>query len=360
MMMNVLIDIGHPAHVHLFKNLAFQMTNEGHSVLFTLREKESEKHLLEVYNLEYRLIGKHNKTRIGKIFGLLFFTLKIIKVAFDFKPDVLISHGSPYLALAGFFLNRPHIALEDTGNIEQVYLYRPFSKVILSPKALKKNFGKKHIKYDSYHEIAYLAPRYFQPDKTVRAKFGFNERDILILVRFVSWQATHDHKQSGFSSEDKIKLVEILERIGKIIISTENSVPELFSRYHHNLPPEKIHDLLYAVDLYIGEGVTMGSESAIIGTPSIIVNSLKPDTIVEQEKYGNIYHFNNSKKLFYDLSSVLNKCLVQMDRVGHEKKFMFNDRLDLTRFLKWLISEYPMSLKTLYSDHEYLNRFIFE
>jgi predicted glycosyltransferase len=38
--MNILIDIGHPAHVHLFKNFAWIMQKKGHKTLFTAREKE--------------------------------------------------------------------------------------------------------------------------------------------------------------------------------------------------------------------------------------------------------------------------------------------------------------------------------
>ena len=45
--MNILIDIGHPAHVHLFKNFAWDMQNNGHKILFTCREKEFEIDLLK-------------------------------------------------------------------------------------------------------------------------------------------------------------------------------------------------------------------------------------------------------------------------------------------------------------------------
>ena len=37
--MRLLIDILHPAHVHVFRNLAHELTERGHQVRFTLREK---------------------------------------------------------------------------------------------------------------------------------------------------------------------------------------------------------------------------------------------------------------------------------------------------------------------------------
>ncbi len=43
--MKILIDIGHPAHVHIFRNFAKEMTKKGHKVLMTCREKENTKAL---------------------------------------------------------------------------------------------------------------------------------------------------------------------------------------------------------------------------------------------------------------------------------------------------------------------------
>lgn len=38
--MKVLVDIGHPAHVHLFKNMIWERERKGHEILITAREKE--------------------------------------------------------------------------------------------------------------------------------------------------------------------------------------------------------------------------------------------------------------------------------------------------------------------------------
>ena len=45
--MNILIDIGHPAHVHVTKHFAHEMEQRGHHVLFTCRQKEFIIQLLE-------------------------------------------------------------------------------------------------------------------------------------------------------------------------------------------------------------------------------------------------------------------------------------------------------------------------
>lgn len=46
-----MIDIGHPAHVHLFKHLAFALMDDGWDVLFSVREKDENVALLTEYGL---------------------------------------------------------------------------------------------------------------------------------------------------------------------------------------------------------------------------------------------------------------------------------------------------------------------
>ena len=46
--MRILIDIGHPAHVHYFKNFNVQMKSKGHTILFVARDKEVTIELLKI------------------------------------------------------------------------------------------------------------------------------------------------------------------------------------------------------------------------------------------------------------------------------------------------------------------------
>ena len=64
--MRILIDIGHPAHVHLFKNFAREMINKGNEVFFTCRDKEFEIELLKDSDFNYISFGKKYKNKIGR------------------------------------------------------------------------------------------------------------------------------------------------------------------------------------------------------------------------------------------------------------------------------------------------------
>jgi len=69
--MKILIDIGHPAHVHFFKNFIWEMQKRGHEIKITAREKDVTFHLLKAYGFDFVNLGEHKKDLIGKFIKLL-------------------------------------------------------------------------------------------------------------------------------------------------------------------------------------------------------------------------------------------------------------------------------------------------
>ena len=209
--MRILIDIGHPAHVHLFKHFAQFMLLNGHEILFTLRDKENEAYLMSKFNLPFKNLGRHFISKKGKLIGLIKFSYLVYKTALKFKPDYSLSHGSIYAALASRLINKPHISLEDTFNFEQIRLYKPFTKVILTSGYSHPDLGINNIDYNSYHELAYLHQNYFSPNRGNKYKTD----SVRILLRFVAWEATHDAKSKGISLEMKRKAIEEFKKFGE-------------------------------------------------------------------------------------------------------------------------------------------------
>ena len=121
------------------------------------------------------------------------------------------------------------------------------------------------------------------------AEIGLSENDKFFILRFVSWDATHDIGHKGISLENKRKLIDILKIHGKVIITSEKTLDEEFEKYRMSVSPTKMHDLLFYASLYIGEGGTMASECVVIGTPAIYINSLNMGYLME-EKLG-LYKF---------------------------------------------------------------------
>jgi uncharacterized protein len=334
--MKIIIDVGHPGHVHLFKHLARLLIKNGAEVLFTARDKEFELELLRAEGFRFKSFGKHYKSLSGKIWGMIKFDFLMMVTALRFKPDLFISHGSIYAAHAAFFFGKKHLSLEDTGNMEQIVLYRPFTDVILTPKVLPADLGPKQIRYEGYHEIAYLHPEFFTPDPGVFSWLGLEEGEKYAVFRFISWNATHDIGHKGLSREDKVKLVEKLSARMKVFITSEADLPHELKPYLIRIAPEKLHHALNYAAIVVSEGGTTASEAGVLGTPTVQINSMPYSYCLDQEKYGLIFNTSESGKVFDLVDNIL-----EQDREEFRRRRikLLNDKVNVTRYLYDFIVE---------------------
>lgn len=359
--MNILIDIGHPAHVHLFREFAHVMLDKGHNVLFTCRDKEFEIALLKANGFNYKSFGKKYTNTISKIFGLFKFDCMEYITGLKFKPNLILSHGSPYAAHASKLLGVPHVAFEDTYNVEQIRLYAPFSDVIFTGNYTHPTVSKKEFQIPTYHELAYLAPSRFQSSKKILDELGIKEGELYTIVRFVSWAATHDIGHKGISFETKIKAVKTFQKYGKVFISSEGNLPIELEQYRLPTSPEKIFDVLAYAALVWGESSTMSEEAAMLGVPSVYFNNNSTFYTRHLEKDFNLM-FNLSETEADQIKGI---------RLGEEvldgtysksewmkrRNQMLKLRIDLTDFLVWFVTEYPASKTMLKNKDEVFNKF---
>ena len=322
------------------------MIKDGHIFLFTVRQGESEDVLLKKYNFNFRTIGKKRKSRYGKLFGLIDFSIKILIHALRFKATLFISHGSMYAGIAAVILRKPHIALEDSGNMEQIRISKPFSTVILTPDILPVNLGEKQIRYKSYHEIAYLHPEYFKPGEEVFQHLKISENKKYAIVRFVSWGATHDIGQQGLSDQNKIELVNILTRDHRVYITSETPLHEELKKYKIQIPFELMHDALYHASLYVGEGATMASEAGVMGTPSVYISTIRRCYNDDQEKYGTVYNYTDFDTAYMKIISIIEDGNAKIS-TRKKQALMLADKINVTRFLVWYVSTFPESDKIM-------------
>lgn len=337
--MNILIDIGHPAHVHLFRCFAHDMESEGHKVLFTCRDKEFEIALLRAEGFDFKCFGRKYKSTLGKLWGLVKFDMKEVLTCLAFKPDVLLSHGSMYAAHAAWLCRKPHISFEDTYNFEQIRLYEPFTKAILTGDYEHPFISKKEIHYAGYHELAYLHPKRFSPDKSVLSELGLAEGEKYVLLRFVSWNATHDKGHKGMSFENKLKAVQEFSRYAKVFISSEKELPAELKQYLLPTAPEKVHSVMAFASMIFGESATMASEGVVLGVPGVYIDDTGRYYTAEQEKrYGMCFNFTESPK---DQQRAIAKGIEILssgvDLSGHAR--LLNDKIDVTRFLEELVKK---------------------
>ncbi len=355
--MRILIDAGHPAHVHYFRNAALLLAAKGHDILFTCREKDVIIDLLKAYNLPYKSMGKHKKSLAGKISGLVIFDLKLLSTAIKFRPDILLSAGSVYAAHVAWLTRKPHIVLEDSFNMEQVRLYLPFSSAVITGNYPHPDLGAKEIRIPAYQEMAYLHPLYFAPDEEINKELNVKEGEKYFILRFVSWNASHDLGQTGLTLNIKRELVELLKNYGHVFISSEAEPGMDFKQYNFPLPPEKMHDALYSAHLFIGEGATMASESAILGTMAVYVNSIERGYVRDQEtSYNLVSNFNNNTGVLEKVEELLHNQDLKTKSMRSRLQLL-DDNIDITAFIVWLTELWPESFRIVKTDPLFTDRF---
>jgi|AntAceMinimDraft_17_1070374.scaffolds.fasta_scaffold12250_2 predicted glycosyltransferase len=345
--MKILIDIGHPAHVHYFKNFIKIMSSKGHKFLISSRNKEMEHYLLNAYDIPFVNRGKGKKSIFGKIAYLFKADYLLIKQAKIFKPNLLLSFDSVYLSHVSKLLNIPHIAFDDTEHAKLEHLMSlPFTKTILTPSCYNKDLGKNQIRFNGYMELCYLHHNYFKPDPLVLELLGVKKDEKYIIIRFVSWNASHDVGQTGLSLEMKHEIVKELSKYAKVFISSEGELPDDLKKYQIKIPPEKMHDALAFATLFLGEGATMASECAMLGTPAIYINSLTAGTLEEQEKSKLLFGFRNPKGVLEKAIELLSTSNLQQEFQKRRQK-MLADKIDVTAFMVWFIEKYPESVNIM-------------
>jgi hypothetical protein len=351
--MRILFDMGHPAHVHLFKNTIFNLKKHGHEIKITARNKEVTQALLKAYGLDYENRGEIYTGMFNKAFGMIKIDWNLLGIAKKFKPDILIGVHNPYVAHVGAILRKPVIIFTDTENVKVASLLTyPFVQTIITPGFFREQINpKKHVKINGLKEIAYLHPNYFNPDPHDLEDLGLTPDERFIILRFISWGASHDVGLKGIQIGAEKNLINILSQYGKIFITSEKPLNDELEQYRLHLPPEKIHSLLSYAQLYIGEGGTMAVEAGILGTPAIHIESTSEGKATGEtcgnflelrEKYGLIYFYPTQdlalKKAIEILENQKSK-----EQWQEKRDNLFSDVIDVTSWLTAFIEKYPES-----------------
>ena len=338
--MTFLIDIGHPAHVHLYRNLYFELLNKNHKVIVTVRDIQIVRELLVNYKIPFIVLGKKSDTLFGKLLDVIKINLKIIKIVKKNNVDKCI----------GSTLNITHVSLltkaksilfdDDDDRVQPLMTYfgHPFATVLVSPDVLSnKRRRKDTIFYPGFHELAYLHPNRFYPDESVLESIGLEKGEVYFVLRFNSFKAHHDKGVRGLTHGQKIQLIEKLKPYGKVFVTTERYTEIELADYKLTIDPDKIHSLLYFSSMFIGDSQTMTSEAALLGVPAFRCNSL----------VGNISYLDELEKKYElafgylpdQFTSFLDKVIEIAELKNAKSEWnkrrgkLINDKFDVTQLM---------------------------
>jgi len=353
--MKLLVDMGHPAHVHFFKNMIWNLEDRGHEVKVTARNKEVTLQLLDKYGLEYEMTGEIRNSMFGKSLDLLRKDYRMYRTAKKFKADILTGICNPYVVHAGKLAGRPSVTFTDTEYVKIAgRLTFPYTDTICTPSCFREELDpKKHVRYNSYHELAYLHPNHFKPDPAVLDELGLSRSDRFIVLRFISWGAAHDTNLRGIDKGTEMSVVKSLERYGRVFITSERKLGRKLEAYRITTSPEKIHSLLSYAQMYIGEGATMATESAVLGTPAIHIEAATGEEpcaagifmgnfIELRDKYGMLYTYQDQNEALAKATEILRN---RKSKTGWKKKrdMLLKDKIDASKWMTEFIENYPQS-----------------
>jgi predicted glycosyltransferase len=343
--MNILIDLQHPAHLHFFRNVAIQLQNKGHSVRMTGRDKDILVELAENYGIKVDVFGVARKGMVNLGRELVFRQWQLRKIIKEFQPDLMMAIAGTYISLVGKLMGVPVYVFYDTehATLSNLLSY-PFATCVYVPRCYLKTIRWRHKRYNGYHELAYLHPKYFTPDPSIPREVGLKEGEVFTIVRFVAWGAAHDIGQQGFSREDKIRAIQELGQYGRILISAEGDIPAELEPFRVKIDVARIHHLMAYAALIFGESGTMPSEGAVMGVPGIYINPLRLGYLEEQERdYGLVFNFRPEQ-----LNEAISKGVDILSNYQRNKwqtkgRRLVEEKIDVTDMLYQIAMERPFS-----------------
>lgn len=351
--MNILFQLSHPAHFHLFKHNIKQLIENGHNVHILIKTKDILEDLLIASDLPYKNIlpMAHRKSRLGILWDMLVRDWKILKYASKNKIDILVG-STVEIDHVGWLLRKHRINMgEDDISIIPLFLHLggPFVDTFLAPESC--DMGKlegKTIHYPGFHKLAYLHPNHFQPDRMVVNKYFDSERPYF-LIRFAELNAYHDTHAMGLNTDIAQRLIEILKPHGDIYITSERALESQFEQYRLHINPLDIHHIMAFAQIYIGDSQSMAVEAAMLGTPSIRFNTFagKIGVLEElQDVYKLTIGIHSSRpEMLYEVVKTWLSTPNLNEQFQQRRNRLLQDKIDVTAFFTWFIENYPNSKK---------------
>lgn len=361
--MNILMDFGHPAHVHLLKEVAKELITHGHRVFYSVRDIPVAKQLMKEYGMiPYVNLGSKKDTLAGKALTvikqdlILYNFVRKNKIEYGLSSGIVLPHVSLFTKMKAFKFD------DDDDHVEPLVVKygHPFSKVVFTPDSIKRKTNNA-VYYAGTHELAYLHPNRFRPDESVLAKAGLQKGERFFIMRFVAFKGHHDINQGGLSLEQKKRIINLLSPYGRVIITSERALEPELEDYRLPVPPEEIHSLMAFASMFVGDSQTMTSEAAIMGVPALKCNTFAGNLAVPNElesKYGLCYAYRPDEfdSFFEHIKVIADNPKCKEEWQAKRGRFLA-DKIDCVSFFTWFIENYPESSKIIKENPDFQYRF---
>jgi len=333
-----------PAHVHMYRHAVSELQQRGHQVLVLGRDYGCTKALLDYYELPHALYGKceTNKTSLFKELPTHF--ANIFTEARSFDPDLICGVGA-YAAFTGAITRSPVFAIHDSEPTTLDHLFTSvFVEAFLTPYTFQKDIRKNHYEFNGFKELAYLHPDVYEPETDIREKLGIEADDDFVIVRFNAFGSHHDINHTGFTPDQRRRLLEVLSEDATVFVSDEGGELDFTTvpGQPFDLPPALLHDALAEASLLIADTQTMVTEAACLGTPAIRSNSFVGDddmgNFIELENHELILNLTEFDAVLEHSREILENDEIQAAWQRKRNEF-FEDKDNLTEIIVEVLSD---------------------
>ena len=364
--MKVLFMVSHPAHFHMFRYTIGNLQRDGHQTVVVIRPKDVLETLCQHAGVPFYKVK--DRPRKGGMLGLgvslIEKTLEVWKIARKEKPDILVGSDG-VLAVVGKWMGKPSFeCYEDDAEAIALYakMFFPLYTGLVGPECCSAGkWEYKKTGYKSYHELGYLHPNQFTPDKKKVEQYGIDTDSPYFLVRFAQLTAHHDVGIHGINTEIAGRLIEMLRPYGTVYITSERPLEPQFEQYRIKIDPLDMHHVMAFASLYVGDSQTMAAEAGVLGTPFVrfndFVGRLSYLNELENDYQLGFGHKTNDVDGFY---ASIQRWLDMPDRKGicaERRERMLADKIDYAQFLTWFIEQYPDGVRIMKENPDYQLRF---
>lgn len=350
--MNILLDIGHPGHVHLLKNQAIEWKKRGYKVIISIRDKPIIRDLLDLYGLEYVITSKPRTSMIGLAWELIVKDLNVLKLALRYKIDLIIGTSVAAAHVSKVTKAKSIVLNEDDADYVKLFstITYPLADFVVTPKILRDKKRKNYRCHDSYHELAYLHPNNFTPNPEVLKLLGVKDQEKFFLVRLVAFKAHHDVGQGGINHELRKELISYLSSKGKVFVTMEGECPADIQPYQLPIQPHLIHDAMHYATMLVSDSQTMTMEAAILGTPAVRYNTFvgKCSVINELEDHFELadgFKPGDEERFLARIKSLIEDPATA-EKWSQKKEAMLREKVDLNQWILSLVDEIFLNPKS--------------
>lgn len=306
----------HPKQVWILRSIADELSPVA-DVLWVLRDKDCSVPLAKALGLDYILMSKAASGRWGNALELAGNIIRCVRISREHEVDMWVTKygcGSIAARLTG----AKSLAYgDDDVDIVPVTAWTsfPFAEMALVTRHTRMGrFEHKAVRFQGCFELCYLHPSRFTPDRAIWTEMGLADGEPYAIVRLSSLRAHHDHGIRGASTELLRRLVQLSGNRFRLLITSEDPLVPEFEPLRLTIPPQRIMHALAFAEFFVGDGQTMTTEAAVLGTPAFRINDFvgRIASMEEIASYGLTFGFRPGQESV--LLNALNECLGMSNR----------------------------------------------